>query len=117
DTPSGATTSLRVNVIGAGKPGYENARLLSDQDHDIVVIDNDPKAKARRGRNATAAASPLRTGGAPGRCAGAGARVLRRRRAGQHRARLWRRRSDKDICRDQSIGQTVPVPAHAGGSA
>lgn len=37
---------MRVIVIGAGKLGYEIARLLSEENHDIVVIDNDPDALA-----------------------------------------------------------------------
>lgn len=35
---------MRVIVIGAGQLGYEIARLLSEENHDIVVIDNDPEA-------------------------------------------------------------------------
>lgn len=41
---AGREPSLRVIVIGAGKLGYQIARLLSEEDHDIVVIDNDPDA-------------------------------------------------------------------------
>ncbi len=33
-----------VIVIGTGKLGYQIARLLSEEDHDIAVIDNDPDA-------------------------------------------------------------------------
>lgn len=42
---------MRVIVIGAGKLGYEIARLLSEEDHDIVVIDNHPDALAEVANN------------------------------------------------------------------
>lgn len=41
---AGREPFLRVIVIGTGKLGYQIARLLSEEDHDIAVIDNDPDA-------------------------------------------------------------------------
>lgn len=42
---------MRVIVIGAGKLGFQIARLLSEENHDTVVIDNDPDVLAEVSNN------------------------------------------------------------------
>ena len=39
--PSGRT--MRAIVVGAGDVGYDVARLLSLQRHDVTVVDTDPQ--------------------------------------------------------------------------
>ena len=35
---------MKIIVVGAGKVGYNISRVLSSEDHDIVVVDKDPVA-------------------------------------------------------------------------
>ena len=35
---------MKIVIIGAGKVGHKLAQQLAKEDHDIVVIDIDPKA-------------------------------------------------------------------------
>jgi trk system potassium uptake protein len=40
---------MRVIIMGCGRVGEQLARLMSEEDHEIVVIDYDPRALARLG--------------------------------------------------------------------
>lgn len=42
---------MRTVIVGAGKLGFDLARVLSQEDHDVVVIDKDPEALAPIGDN------------------------------------------------------------------
>lgn len=35
---------MKIVIVGAGKLGFDLARVLSQEDHDIIVIDKDPEA-------------------------------------------------------------------------
>lgn len=35
---------LKIAVVGAGKLGYDVSRILSEEKHDVIVIDKDPEA-------------------------------------------------------------------------
>lgn len=35
---------MKIIIVGAGKLGFDLARVLSQEDHDIIVIDKDPEA-------------------------------------------------------------------------
>lgn len=35
---------MKVVVVGAGKVGFDLAKVLSEEEHDVIVIDKDPAA-------------------------------------------------------------------------